>query len=79
VRPRLVRRARLRWDARAQRYLLLSPERGFVLNRTAGAILELCAGALTADAIAAAVRGPLAEVQAFLEELARRDLVEWLP
>jgi hypothetical protein len=75
----LARRARLRWDARDGRYLLLYPERGLLLNRTAGAILELCAGVLTIPAIARAVGGPLAEVQAFLEELARRDLVEWLP
>lgn len=42
--PRLSRGARLRFDRRTGRYVLLSPERGLRLNDSAGQILQLCSG-----------------------------------
>jgi coenzyme PQQ biosynthesis protein PqqD len=50
-RPRLAARARLRWDRVDGRYLLLYPERGLALNESAAAILRLCDGSRTIDAI----------------------------
>jgi PqqA peptide cyclase len=84
MRPRLAKKARLRWDAREKALLLLYPERGLVLNDTAGAIVRMCDGSRTVDEIARAVADesgdPLetvrAEVRAFVEELASRALVE---
>ena len=51
-RPRLSSNARLRPDRRRGGSLLLYPERGLVLNRTAGEILQLCDGCRTVGAIA---------------------------
>lgn len=49
--PRLSRAARLRFDPRAQSYVLLSPERGLRLNESAAAILERCTGEHTVPQI----------------------------
>ena len=57
-RPRLAAKARLRFDRKASRYMLLYPERGLVLNTTAADVLQLCTGERT--------------VQDIIEELARR-------
>ncbi len=82
---RLAAKARLRWDTREQRYMLLYPERGLVLSETAAAILKRCDGVRTLEAIVDelvagrpviehdAIRS---EVAAFLEEMRRRGLVE---
>jgi coenzyme PQQ biosynthesis protein PqqD len=43
----LTRKARLRYDPISHEYLLLSPERGLVLNRTASEIVQLCTGSNT--------------------------------
>lgn len=50
-RPRLALKARLRRDRHEDRWLLLYPERGLILNRSAGDILRLCTGRLTVDRI----------------------------
>ena len=83
--PRLVARARLRWDRIDGRYLLLYPERGLALNESAAAILRLCDGSRTIDGIVtelvamsrvdldATVRR---DVTAFLDEMRRRGLIE---
>jgi pyrroloquinoline quinone biosynthesis protein D len=42
--PRLTRSARLRWDHRSERFMLLYPERGLVLNDAAYVVLSLCNG-----------------------------------
>jgi coenzyme PQQ biosynthesis protein PqqD len=42
--PRLARKARLCWDSREQKYLLLYPERGLLLNEAAHAVVALCDG-----------------------------------
>ena len=43
-RPTLTRKARLRFDRISGEYLLLSPERGLILNGPASEILRLCTG-----------------------------------
>ena len=42
--PRLARNARLRWDRHEQKYLLVCPERGLLLNEAAHAVVALCDG-----------------------------------
>lgn len=77
--PRLARGVRLRYDQVRDRWLLLAPERGFVLNRTALAIVRsLGDGPLIeiARRLASSEQAPEAEVCAFVEELAARGLVE---
>lgn len=51
-RPRLVRAARLRLDAQTKGYILLSPERGLLLNESATEIVLRCTGELTVQEIA---------------------------
>jgi pyrroloquinoline quinone biosynthesis protein D len=75
-RPRLSAKARLRWDAREAKYLLLYPERGLLLNDSAGAILRLVDGRRTVGEIAGELAAPPAEIVAFLERLSERGLVE---
>jgi pyrroloquinoline quinone biosynthesis protein D len=50
-RPRLSPKVRLRLDWRTGRELLLYPERGLELNRTATEIARLCTGEWTVDDI----------------------------
>jgi pyrroloquinoline quinone biosynthesis protein D len=85
ARPRLAAMARLRWDAHERRTVLLSPERGLVLNPTAARVLELCDGAHTVDEIvdalvqayAPAERARIArDVLELLGELRDRSLLE---
>jgi coenzyme PQQ biosynthesis protein PqqD len=52
ARPRLARRARLRFDRQSGRFLLLCPERGLILNESAAAILLACSGLRTVAQIA---------------------------
>ena len=50
-RPRLAPKARIRFDRRGQQYMLLYPEKGLALNATAAAIVTLCTGEHTVEAI----------------------------
>jgi len=85
-RLRLSRKARLRFDARSGKQVLLYPERGLELSDTAARIAALCAeGQSTAEAIvqrlAADHPGEAperieAEVRDFLRQLAERGLLE---
>jgi coenzyme PQQ biosynthesis protein PqqD len=50
-RPRLASKVRLRFDRKGERYMLLYPEKGLVLNPTAAAIVRLCTGEHTVGAI----------------------------
>ena len=83
-RPRLARKARLRWDPRDRRHLLLYPERGLALDEIAAHIVRCCDGTATIAAIvadlAALADAPAATVEAdvlaFLRALAARRLVE---
>jgi pyrroloquinoline quinone biosynthesis protein D len=84
ARPRLAAKARLRFDRKTERHLLLYPERGLVLSPTAAEIVRLCTGehtvAAIVDRLAAKYAGePRArledEVRRFLGALADRGLV----
>ena len=85
ARPRLARKARLRFDARSGKHVLLYPERGLELSDTAAEIAQLCTGEATVAAIvdglcarhAAEPRARIeGEVLAFLRALADRGLLE---
>jgi pyrroloquinoline quinone biosynthesis protein D len=83
-RPRLTRKARLKYDPIDKQFLLLYPERGMKLSDSAAAILQRCDGERTVEAIAeelAEVSGaPLAvvrgDVVAFVDEMKSRGLLE---
>ena len=88
ARPRLSRKARLRFDRRSGRYLLLYPETGLELNRTATEIARLCTGAWTTGDIVQRlsriyVDVPLDDIERdvldFLSTLARRGLLQGPP
>jgi len=84
TRPRLAGKARLRWDRKAERFMLLYPERGLVLNPTAADVVRLCTGELTVGAIVEQLAVKYApqprealeqEVLTFLTRMAERALV----
>ena len=84
ARPRLAAKARLRFDRKSTRYMLLYPERGLVLNPTAADIVQLCTGEHTVGAIAERLAAKYAmkpreaieqEVLTFLDAMAARGLV----
>ncbi len=84
ARPRLASKARIRFDRKTERYLLLYPERGLELNPTAADIARLCTGEHTVTEIAERLAGkyptqPRATIEremlAFLVALAERGLV----
>jgi pyrroloquinoline quinone biosynthesis protein D len=84
ARPRLAAKARLRWDRKAERFMLLYPERGLVLNATGADVVRLCTGELTVGAIVEQLAARYApqprevverEVLTFLTRMAERALV----
>ncbi len=83
--PRIAKKARLRWDKIESRFVLLSPERGLILNPSAAAILKRCDGSTTEEAIAEAIARETGhddvatvrrDVTDFIDEMRRRGLVE---
>ena len=82
--PKLARRARLRFDERDQKHMILYPERGLVLNASAAAIARLCDGTRTVDEIigvlASSADAPRervgADVRSLIARLAEKGLVE---
>lgn len=85
ARPQLSPKVRLRFDRRTGRYLLLYPETGLELSRTATEIAHLCTGERTVDEIAqylAQTHSKIAlveitrDVRDFLKTLAGRGLVQ---
>ncbi|HEY6242125.1 MAG TPA: pyrroloquinoline quinone biosynthesis peptide chaperone PqqD [Burkholderiales bacterium] len=82
--PRIAAKARLRYDRKAERYMLLYPEKGLVLNPTAADIAHLCTGehsvAAIVDQLAAKYCKDAAaierEVMGFLSALAERGLLQ---
>jgi pyrroloquinoline quinone biosynthesis protein D len=84
TRPKLKRKARLRFDERAGKHLLLYPERGLLLDEIGTAICRLCDGSRTVDAMVAELaerfRGETARIRseliAFLQQLDERTLLE---
>lgn len=85
ARPRLARRARLRWDPVRQKPLLLVPEGVLVLNRTAHEIVRRIDGTRTVRELASELAAEFAEprveaeVIAFLARLSARGLIEEAP
>lgn len=84
-RPKLAGKARLRWDEREGKYLLLYPERGLLLNATAADIARLCTGEHTVGGIVEQLAGKYpgkargeieSEVMVFLAQIAGRGLLE---
>ena len=84
TRPRLAAKARLRWDRKAERWMLLYPERGLVLNPTAADVVQLCTGEHTVDTIVEKLAEKYTtqprealeqEIVTFLGRLAERGLV----
>src|SRR5215831_2898978 len=84
TKPRIASKARLRFDRRDNRYMLLYPEKGLVLNPTAAEIAKLCTGEHSVAGIvsqlasrygkgAAEIEG---EVMKFLSALAERGLLQ---
>jgi len=78
ARPRLCRAVRLKHDRVRDRWLLLAPERGFVLNESAVAIVRSLGDGATLGEIAARVEVP-GDAVAFVRALAARGLVEAAP
>lgn len=86
-RPVLASKARLRFDRKSSRYMLLYPERGLMLNPTAADVLQRCDGERTVGAIVAELaerygQEPPAverEVMEFLQTMADRGLVRGAP
>ena len=81
ARPRLPRSARVQFDDVRRRPVLLYPEGAVFLNETGAAILALCDGRRTVADIAAELGARyqadvLADVTAYLERLAERELVD---
>jgi coenzyme PQQ biosynthesis protein PqqD len=82
-RPRLAAKARLRFDARSGKQILLYPERGLELTDSAARIVALCGEGRTVaaivDALAAASGEPQSriegEVLTFLRALDERGLL----
>jgi coenzyme PQQ biosynthesis protein PqqD len=85
ARPQLSPKVRLRFDRRTGRYLLLYPERGLELSRTATEIARFCTGEWTVDDIAqylAQIHTDVSpgqitrDVRDFLKTLAGRGLLQ---
>ena len=88
ARPRLAPKVRLRWDRKDERYMLLYPERGLVLNGTAAQVVKLCTGEHTVAAILARLAEQYAdqpaeaierEVLTFLHAMVDRGLIRTEP
>jgi coenzyme PQQ biosynthesis protein PqqD len=85
VRPQFNRKVRLRFDRRTGHYLLLYPETGLELSRTATEIARLCTGEWTVSEIAqhlANIHTEISPVEimrdvcGFLKTLAARGLLQ---
>ena len=84
-RLRLAAKARLRFDRKSSRYMLLYPERGLVLNESAAAVVALLTGEYPVEAIVTrlSARYPSADprdlerdVVALLGRLRKRRLLD---
>jgi len=83
-RPRIAAKARLRYDRKAERTMLLYPEKGLVLNPTAADIAKLCTGEHSVGAIVDQLASKYGketavierEVMDFLSALAERGLLQ---
>jgi coenzyme PQQ biosynthesis protein PqqD len=84
-RPRLAAKARLRFDRKTDRTMVLFPEKGLELSPTAADVMRLCDGERTVEAIVALLLekyvgrdrdGVEREVVEFLNAMADRCLIE---
>jgi pyrroloquinoline quinone biosynthesis protein D len=78
--PTLWRLARLDFDAVRQQHVLLYPEGTVLLNATGAAILELCDGQRSIEAIARVLGeryhcDVIDDVTEYLSQLAERELI----
>jgi coenzyme PQQ biosynthesis protein PqqD len=82
--PALPPKTRLRYDRQRDAFFLLWPERGLLLNRSAGEILEHCRGEETLSSIVNALSGQYphtsrqrieADVHRLIGDLFRRGLL----
>ena len=84
TRPRIASKARLRYDRRDNRYMLLYPEKGLILNPSAAEVAKLCTGEHSVAEIVARLAkqygkdaGEIeSEVMKFLSALSERGLLE---
>ena len=83
--PKLARKARLKLDRHANKYMIIYPERGLELNDTAAAIAKKCDGTRSVAVITdelvreheGAPRDPIErDVMAFVTELRDKGLLE---
>ena len=88
TRPRLASKVKFRFDRRSGKYLLLVPENGLILNRTASAVARLCTGEhsvthiieqLLEEHVGASRHEVATEVLSFLQTLHDRGLLEVRP
>jgi coenzyme PQQ biosynthesis protein PqqD len=88
TRPRLARKVRLRFDPRSGKHVLLVPEKGLALNRTASTVAQLCTGEhsvvliierLVGEHLDAPREQIETEVLSFLQALDDRGLLEVSP
>jgi pyrroloquinoline quinone biosynthesis protein D len=83
-RLKLAAKARLRYDRKSERHMLLYPERGLVLNATGSDVVQLCTGEHTVGAIVDQLAAKYGkdtptverEVMTFLTALTERGLVQ---
>ncbi len=83
--PRIASKAKLRSDPKTGQKVLLSPEKGLILNATGERILALCDGQRTLDQVVLALRAEYdgapvetltRDVRQFLAQLRERGLIE---
>lgn len=83
--PKLASSARLRWDHRADCFMLLYPERGLLLNDAAYVALSLCNGQRRTHDVALILArryeledldAVLSSLNAFLDRLGKLGVVE---
>jgi coenzyme PQQ biosynthesis protein PqqD len=87
-RPRLAAKARLRFDRKTERTMILFPEKGLELSASAADVVRLCTGEHTVAAIVEQLQGKYAagdaasmerEILDFLNAMADRCLIEEAP
>jgi len=87
LRPKLAAKTKLRLDPKSNKYILLYPEKGLLLNPTGAAILKHCDGEQTLAAIIAALAVEFQsdsevlrpEVLTFVQGLLDRGLLQAAP
>ncbi|HEX2669924.1 MAG TPA: pyrroloquinoline quinone biosynthesis peptide chaperone PqqD [Polyangiaceae bacterium] len=87
LKPKLSPKAKLRLDPKTGKYILLYPEKGLLLNPTGAAILKLCSGEQSLEAIIATLAAEFAsdaevlrpEVLTFVQGLLDRGLLQAAP